>query len=119
MAPAPELKKKTEMDQLAETINRWIQMADDSRKGLTPDNLKNYERIGQQARQKQISEATPTKTISTMVARKRDETQVRPERTVNVGHREMEASIDLATSIELAAARGKKFDPEQWVKGKG
>jgi hypothetical protein len=117
MAASPELKKKTEMDQYAKIINTWIEQAMKSREGLTPENLRNYENIGQEARQKQLRESTPSKQIGGIVAR-RSEEKVRPEVAVKVGHREMEASIDLATSLEIAATTGKRLDLASWVRGK-
>jgi hypothetical protein len=112
MVVAPGMKKKTEMDQVAQIINTILEEAMRSRDGFTPKNIENYQKIGEEARQ--FREATPTRQVGAIVARKNE---ARPERTINVGNREMEASVDLATDLEIAATTGKKFSPEKWVKG--
>jgi hypothetical protein len=112
MAATPELKKKAELDPIAKRINELLEMASNSRKQISPEMIQQYYMTGEEARQK--LDATPSKKMGAIVARRNEEKK--QEVTVKVGHKEMEASIDLATSLEIAANSGKRFDPGAWIK---
>ena len=112
MSAAPEFKKKTEIDQLAEIINGILDAAAKSRAGFTPDGIKQFYTEGQEARQKQMT-ATPTKQIGTIIARKNE-----PMKSdIKVAEGAIEYSVSLAEMLELAAVRGDKLNLKKWIAG--
>jgi hypothetical protein len=119
MAGAPELKKKTtELDQIAQIINGILDAAAKSRRGFTPEVIAQFYDEGQAARQNQIANATPTKQISRIVARKNEpKEKMRADINVKVGPRAIEDSVNLAEMLELAAVRGKKLNLKEWIAG--
>jgi len=110
MSAAPELKKKTEIDQLAEIINGILDAAAKSRKGFTPEGVAQFYQEGQSARNQMG--ATPTKQVRAMVARKSEPIMADARKKAVSG--ELETSINLAEKFELAA-RGKKLNAREWT----
>jgi len=117
MATSPELKKKTGTEQVAEIINSILEEASRSRGGFTPQTIQGFYKEGLEGReareQKELSSLKPSRQLGNMVATRKDE---KPQITVKVGEKAIEASVDLAERLELAAA-GKKLDLKAWVNG--
>jgi hypothetical protein len=113
MAASPELKKKTGTEQIAQIINSILEEASRSRGGFTPQTIQGFYKEGLEAREQTLSSIKPSRQLGNMVATKKDEKE-KPQITVKVGEKAIEASVNLAERFELAAA-GKKLDLKSWV----
>jgi hypothetical protein len=128
MPAPPQQKKKETMEEVAQLINTILDQAAKSRGDFTPELMRQYETAGLEARKRgqQAGKATPSRELGAIVARRSEgknegaaaERLVarRPEVTVKVDRKAMDAGIDLATDLEMAAATGKRFEPGQWIK---
>lgn len=112
MAATPEMKKKKGAEEIADIINSILEQASKSRRGFTPETMAEFYKEGQAAREEKLT-VKPSRQLNVVVSKKEEKPQV----TVKVGQKAIEASIDLAERLELAAAAGKKLDLKAWVSG--
>jgi len=117
---APQKKKREEETDLRVTINQWLEMISESRKGIAAADIGKFEAIGKKSlegkEKQQVAAAEETKKRQESAPASRLDMSTKPGRALNrivVERRPGEETyvnrmIDLAEQFELAAQEQRK-----------
>lgn len=122
MTSSQGMRKK---EDLAAVISSLLDQAARTRRGFTPEVLQEFYDEGLRAQQREqperrgerIREATPSRQLGRVVARRTEEPEQRTSISPHMTQRAIESAVDLGERLELAALRGRRLSLRSWVTG--
>jgi rRNA maturation endonuclease Nob1 len=125
MASSQGMKKK---ENLAQVINSILDEAARTRRGFTPEVVREFEDEGRRAsirreerhaepqpREEHVREMTPSRQLGSMVARRAEDTERKASISPVMTQRAIECAVDLGERLELASL-GRRSRGE-WATG--
>jgi hypothetical protein len=126
MAGSQGMKKK---EDIASIINSILDEASRTRKGFTPEVVREFESEGRRAsqvreerraepraREEHVREMTPSRQLGAVVAHRAEDTERKASLNPVMTQRAIESAVDLGERLELAS-QGRRLNLRDWVSG--
>jgi len=127
MAGSQGMKKK---EDIASIINSILDEATRTRKGFTPEVVREFETEGRRAsqnreerraeqpraRDEHVREMTPSRQLGAVVAHRAEDTERKTSISPVMTQRAIESAVDLGERLELAS-QGRRLSIRDWVTG--
>ncbi|MFH0885209.1 MAG: hypothetical protein V1861_05870 [Candidatus Micrarchaeota archaeon] len=127
MASSQGMKKK---EDIASIINSILDEASRTRRGFTPEVVREFEDEGRRAsqsregrrveqpraREESVREMTPSRQLGTVVAHRAEDRERKASISPVMTQRAIESAVDLGERLELASA-GRRLNLRDWVSG--
>lgn len=128
MAGSQGMKKKEDITSIINTI---LDEASRTRKGFTPEVVREFESEGRRAsearqerraepqvrpREEHVREMTPSRQLGSVVAHRAEDTERKASISPIMTQRAIESAVDLGERLELAS-QGRRLNLREWVTG--